>query len=243
MKKLFQKDETWFAVIWILIYVLGFGNADSLSESIGIPKLITVLVGLVLTAILWGFIRKNKLSQYWGLCKFHGNPKDFLWFLPLIALSSINFWNGVTLNAAPVETVLYILSMCFVGILEEVIFRGMLFKGMCKGNIKVAILVSSLTFGVGHIVNLLLGEPVFDTLLQLVYASAIGFCYTAVFYTGGSILPCIASHIFVNSTSIFAVEPTANGHLLIAAAETVIGVSYGIWLLRKNPLTNSKKPV
>ena len=31
MKKLFQKDEIWFAVIWILVYVLGFGNGDSLS--------------------------------------------------------------------------------------------------------------------------------------------------------------------------------------------------------------------
>ena len=235
MKKLFQKDEIWFAVIWILVYVLGFGNADSLSETIGIPKLITVIVGLVLTVILWVFIRKNDLARYWGLCKFRGNIRGFLWFVPLVLLSTVNFWNGVTVNAPPAETILYILSMCFVGILEEVIFRGMLFKGMCKGNETAAIIVSSVTFGAGHIVNLLLGEPLVDTLLQLVYASAIGFCYTAVFYTGGSILPCIASHIFVNATSVFAVQPIGKGNLLIAAVETVVGIGYGIWLLKKQP--------
>lgn len=240
MGKLFQKDEVWFAVVWILIYVLGFGNADSLSESIGIPKLLTVLVGLVLTVILWLFIRKNGLSQYWGLCKFRGAGKDFLWFLPLIVLSTVNFWNGVTVNTAPLETALYLLSMCFVGILEEIIFRGMLFKGMRKGNIKAAIIVSSLTFGAGHIVNLLMGEPLLDTALQLVYASAIGFCYTAVFYTGGSILPCIASHIFVNVTSVFAAEPSGKGQLLITAIETVLGIGYGLWLLHtKKPLDKS----
>ena len=44
MKKLFEKDETWFAIVWIIIYVLGFSNADAISDSIGIPKLLTVLV-------------------------------------------------------------------------------------------------------------------------------------------------------------------------------------------------------
>ena len=234
MKKLFQKDEIWFAVLWILVYVLGFGNADTLSESIGIPKLLTVLVGLVLTVVLWVFIRKNSLSQYWGLCKLQRQARDFLWFIPLILISSVNFWNGLSMDLPPVETVLYILSMCFVGFLEEVIFRGMLFQGMCKSNVTAAIIVSSVTFGVGHIVNLFLGEPVFDTLLQLVYASAIGFCYTTIFHVSGSVLPCVLSHAFVNSTSIFAMTPSPAADIGITVAQTALGVGYGLWLLRKS---------
>ena len=233
MKKLFLKDEIWFAVVWILIYVLGFSNADSLSETIGIPKLLTVLAGLVMTVFLYGFIRKNQLSGYFGLCKGNTNRRSVLYFIPLIVISSVNLWNGVTMNAPALETVLYILSMCFVGFLEEVIFRGLLFKGMCKTGVASAIIVSSLTFGMGHIINLLLGEPVFDTLLQLVYASAIGFCYTAIFYVSGSILPCILSHAVVNSLSIFAIEPTHTEHIIITIVQTLISTSYGIWLLRQ----------
>ena len=234
MRKLFEKDETWFAVLWIILYVVGFSNADSLSQSMGTAKLLTVPVGLVMTLILYGFIRKNRLSEYLGLCRVSSPGKHYLHFIPLLIISSVNFWNGVTINCPAVEMVLYILSMCFVGFLEEVIFRGLLFRGMCKSHVTSAIIVSSLTFGMGHIVNLLLGAPVFDTLLQLIYASAIGFCYTAVFYVSGSILPCILSHAVVNSTSVFAAEPSVEAHLAITAVQTVISIAYGMWLLRSH---------
>ena len=138
--------------------------------------------------------------------------------------------------------ILYIISMCLVGFLEEVIFRGLLFKGMCKTNVKAAILVSSLTFGAGHIVNLLLGAPLLDTLLQLVYASAVGFCFTAIFYVGGSLWPCIISHALVNSTSVFAVEPGVEGRVVTAVIQTVIGIGYGVWLLRRKNRENASKP-
>ena len=239
MKKLFQKDEVWFAVLWILVYVIGFANADALSEAIGIPKLLTVMFGAALTVILYPFIRKNGLLEYFGLCPVRGSYARFGYFLPLILISSVNFWNGVTLNCGLVEAVLYILSMCLVGFLEEVIFRGFLFRGMCRSHVASAIIVSSLTFGVGHIVNLLLGEPLFDTLLQLIYASAIGFCYTAVFYTSGSILPCILSHAVVNSTSIFAVAPESAFFVFSTVVQTVISTSYGLWLLHRHRI---KKP-
>ncbi len=233
LKRLYDKDQVWFAVGWIILYVVGFGNADSLSESIGIPKLLTVLLGILLSAVLYGFVRRNGLSRKMGLCALSGTPRQYLWFLPLAAISSVNFWNGLTTNAPPLEALLYILSMCCVGFLEEVIFRGLLFTGMAKTGLKSAIIVSSVTFGAGHIVNLLLGAPVLDTLLQLVYASAIGFAYTALFHVSGSILPCILSHIFVNSTSIFAQEPTAQASILIAMVQTVLSTGYGIWLLKQ----------
>jgi membrane protease YdiL (CAAX protease family) len=100
--------------------------------------------------------------------------------------------------------------------------------------------VSSLTFGVGHIVNLLLGAPLLDTLLQLMYASAIGVCYTAVFCVSGSILPCVVSHVFVNSTSIFAQELSNRENILIAVAQTILSIGYGIWLLRKGGKENGE---
>lgn len=233
MKKLYDKDPVWFAVGWIIVYVVGFANADMLSDSIGLPKLITVLVGAVMTLVLLTFVYRNGFSERFGLCPFRGNYQKFLWFVPLAVISSVNFWNGVTMNVPPLETALYILSMCFVGVLEEVIFRGLLFQGMCEGNVKTAIIVSSLTFGVGHIVNLLTGAPLVETLLQLVYATAIGFCYTAVFHVGGSIVPCILSHIFVNTTSVFALEPSDVKSLVIALVQTVLGAGYGLWILKR----------
>ena len=231
MKKLYDKDPVWFAVVWIIVYVLAFGNADNLSEAIGIPKLLTCIVGLALSIVLFLFISRNDLTEYYGLCGL--KSKKLLFLIPMAAITSVNFWNGVTLNYGTLETVLFILSMCFVGFLEEVIFRGLLFKAMSKSSLLAAIIVSSLTFGAGHIVNLLMGAPVLETLLQLVYASAIGFFFTAVFIKTGSILPCIISHIIVNATSAFALTPSVTGLVLIALLQTVLGVTGGLWLLRK----------
>jgi len=233
LKRLFDKEEVWFAIVWIIIYVAGFSNADQISESIGFPKLLTVIVGLILTVILYKFIQKNQLKEYFGLRKINKSYGNYLYFIPLIIISSVNFWNGVTIQTTVMEMIFYILSMCFVGILEEIIFRGFLFKGMCKSNVKMAIIVSSLTFGMGHIVNLLLGAPVIDTVLQLIYASAIGFCFTVIFYVSGSIYPCIISHIVVNTTSVFAITPDTGKHIMITAIQTILSVGYGGYLLYK----------
>ena len=41
-------------------------------------------------------------------------------------------------------------------------------------------------------------------LLQVCYVIMIGFMYTIIVYKGGSLWPCIASHMFVNGCSVFA---------------------------------------
>ena len=241
MKKLYEKDPVWFAVLWILIYVIGFGNADNLSQAMGIPKLLTCVLGIALSVLLYGFIRRQGLAQHFGLCAFRGSLPAFLYFLPLLAISSVNLWYGFVLQESARNILLYILSMCCVGFLEEVIFRGLLFKGLCQINVRTAILVSSLTFGMGHIVNLLLGAPLFETLLQLINASAIGFCYTTVFYAGGSILPCILSHAFINCSSIFARDPSAWVHILTTVIQLILNMWYGFRLLRRSAhLTNGE---
>ncbi len=233
MKRLFDKDEIWFAVIWIVVYVVGFSNADMLSEAMGMPKLLTAAFGLALSLVLLAFVRKHALADYFGLCRMKSSGREVLYCLPLVVISGVNLWNGVQMNCGIAETVFYILSMCCVGFLEELIFRGFLFRGMCRSGVKTAVLISSLTFGMGHIVNIFLGEPLFETLLQLVYASAVGFAYTAFFYVSGSILPCILSHAVINSLSVFAVEPGESGQLVIALVQTALGLGYGAWLLRR----------
>lgn len=239
MRKIFEKDEVWFAVIWILIYVIGFSNADALSSSMGYPKLLTAIFGAVLAYLLYGFIRKNNLKEYYGFNKINASNSNYIFFIPLFVISSVNFWNGVSLEVSWFEAIMFIISMCLVGFIEETLFRGLLFKGMAKSNVNSAIIVSSLTFGMGHIVNLLVGKEFFSTLMQLIYASAIGFTYTAIFYTSGSIIPCVLSHAFINSTSLIGIEPSAEVHVITTIVLTILGFGYGIWLLKTYKKSNA----
>lgn len=232
MRKLFEKSEIWFAVMWIIIYVAGFSTADGISESVGIPKLVTAIFALAMSAVLFFFVKKNDLMAYFGLCRAEGSSRKYLYFLPILLISSVNFWIGITCKASLPEVILFIISMLCVGFLEELIFRGFLFKAMCRDNVKTAIVVSSLTFGFGHIVNLLRGEALAETLVQLIYASAIGFCFTVLFYVGKSIIPCIIAHAIVNSTSMFCMDGNWTMFLISTVVITVVGIAYGVYLLR-----------
>ena len=131
---------------------------------------------------------------------------------------------------------------------EEIIFRGFLFRAMAKENLRSAILVSAITFGAGHIVNLANTADTLGVLLQVCYAIVIGFLYTIVVYKGGSLWPCIASHMFVNGSSIFALEQGPFSNFVAAvfgqvSADLVqvcssmfimvISGSYALWLWKK----------
>ncbi len=233
MTKLHQKDKLLFALAWIGCYVVLASIADSVSLSIGVAKCITLPLLALLSAVLYFWIRREKLQEEFGLCKLQGNPADFLWFAPLLVLLTVNLWHGVRLNGSPLETALYIASMLLVGFLEELIFRGLLFQAMRPNGIKSAFIVSSLTFGFGHIVNLLNGADLLPTLLQIAYAVAIGFLFTLLFCKGKSLLPCILTHSIFNALSAFSVDPDIPGRILTASALCLIPAAYSLWLIKR----------
>lgn len=237
MKKLYEKNELTFSLVWIGAYVVLFSMADSISAELGVQKLVTAPLCVIAAAFLLLWIRKNGLMGKYGLEKVKLDLGKYLYFLPLVIIASSNLWGGIALELSAVETVLYIISMLCVGFLEEVIFRGFLFKALCKENVKKAILISSITFGFGHIVNLLTGAELVPTLLQICYATAIGFLFTILFHRSGSLVPCIVTHSAVNSLSAIGAERTALVNTIAVAVLTVIPLAYAIWILKKDVKT------
>lgn len=234
MTKLYRKSPLLFALVWIVVYVVGFSAADKLSDQLGHPRIITLLLGAVLTAILLGWLHKQGLFRFYGLTKPGIPAKQMLYYWPLAALAAVNLWpvvfDWITWSVIPQAG-----AMIFVGILEEVIFRGLLFKAMEKDSRKAAILVSSVTFGLGHIVNLLNGAPVFSTILQIIYAAAAGFLFTMIFLKTGSIIPCILCHCAVNIVGTLSFAWRSIEIILMALALTVISSVYALWIIKNHP--------
>ena len=236
MYRLYKKNESWFAVLFIIIYVVGISITDSVSKSVGIPKSVTSLFCIVLFAIIFLFIQKHKLFTYYGLCKSNLPAKKVLYYFPLVVIASVNLWFGVKMNFTLIETLLYILSMLFVGFLEEVIFRGFLFQAMCKDNVKTAVIVSSITFGIGHIVHLFNGSgaELIPNLCQVCYAIAIGFMFVTLFYRGKSLWPCIIMHGVFNSLSAFSNKEMAEIYRIpIAIILIVVSSGYSLFLIKR----------
>ncbi len=236
LNRLYKKNELLFAIIWIVIYVFGLSVADNLSKTLGIEKIITVVVSMLLSVILIVWIQNNDLFRKYGLCRSQISASKMLYYIPLMLMISVNLWYGVSVNLSVVETVFYIISMLAVGFLEEMIFRGLLFQAMCKDSVKTAVIVSSITFGMGHIVNLINGSgaDLLSNILQVGYAIAAGFLFTIIFYKTKSLLACIGTHSVLNALSVFGNETamTAGKEIISAAALAGISILYTIYILK-----------
>lgn len=239
MQKLYQKSKLLFSLAWILLYIVGSSLFDSIPAHICPEKAYTLAFHLLLSAAMLAWIRKNGLSVYYGLRKPTVSPARFLYYVPLAVLASCNLWFGAVQNLPLPETILYMGSMFCVGFLEEVIFRGFLFKAMSGDNVTSAIVVSSLTFGIGHIVNLFNGSGagLLATLCQVVSAIAFGFLFVIIFHRGGSLLPCILTHSILNALSVFANEAVITPPVQVgfSAVLTLIAAAYAAILLKTLP--------
>ena len=234
LKKLYDKSEIWFAAAWIIAYVFLASAGDNVSENWGISKSLTLPILTVLSTLLYFFVRKNGLTEKYGLCKPKLPAAKMLFYIPLLILLTVNLWYGVRLNQSPVETALYVLSMFCVGFLEEMIFRGLLFQAMAKDGVRSAIIVSSITFGIGHIVNLFNGSgaQLLPNLLQVMYAVAIGFAFVMIYCKTKSLMPCMITHSVFNALSAFANEAvlTPKRQIVSGIFLTVIAGGYALYL-------------
>ena len=202
MKKIFAKHETLFCMLLIALYII---INSLLIQNFGLLDYKSVIINTVFSIGLIILMMIFKRISYYGLIKVIA-PKKYLYFIPLILIISVNLWNGINVNNSTTEIIFYILNMINIGFIEEIIFRGFLFKMMAKDNVKSAIIVSSVTFGIGHIINLFNDAALVPTLLQVCYAISIGYLFVTIFHKSKSLIPCIITHSLVNSLSIFNVD-------------------------------------
>ncbi len=228
MNKIFEKHETLFCMLLIIIYIV----VNSVCvQNFGYTSSVGFIVNTLLSLGLVGLVLLLKKSAYYGFTKVR-DPKKYLYFIPLAMIVSVNLWNGFNINNPVSEIVFHILTMINIGFIEELIFRGFLFRMMAKSNMKSAIIVSAVTFGMGHIINLLNGAELIPTLMQICYATAIGYLFVILFLKSKSLIPCIITHCLVNSLSVFNIENTVS--LYIAPVFLIIvPLVYAIYLNKK----------
>lgn len=180
------------------------------------------LYGLITAALLL-FMRKNGLTGYYGLNKTTVPARKLLWFLPLLIVGAGNLLFCAALPGTAAETALLVLQMLLVDVLEELLFRGLLYRASEKRSETAAIVVSSLVFGLMHLLNLFNEAPL-PVLTQTAFATALGFLFALILARGGSIVPCIAVHGLINVTSVFADEAALTPPRRLPLTGVMIGV-------------------
>ena len=231
LREFYQNHEILCAIFWIVLYTVAMGNLRGLGDDS--PVLMTGLI--VISLLMFLFVRLTGTAEYYGLTGWAKNSRAMLWFIPLWIIASFNLWNGISPDY-PVPGLIYAaVMMAFVGFAEELIFRGFLFKAMLRGgSVKAAIIVSSVTFGIGHILNLFVGQDLAETLLQVVFAVAVGFIFTMAYYKGGSLWPCILAHSLIDVTSKFSPDESAPVlNIVVHVLTFVLAIGYCLYLARR----------
>ncbi len=228
MTKAFEKHETLFCILLIIIYLV----VNSVCvQNFGDTSCVSFIANTILSAGLIVIMLVLKRTSYYGLKKVE-NARQYLYFIPLLVIVTVNLWNGFNITHSSSEIVFHVLTMLNIGFIEEIIFRGFLFKMMAKNNVKSAIIISAITFGAGHIVNLINGADLIPTLIQICYATSIGYLFVIIFHKSKSLVPCIVTHSLVNSLSVFNIENTMSLYISPIFL-TIIPLLYAIYINKK----------
>lgn len=234
MRTLFKRNQLLFALLWIGLYVFSFSVADSISEGLGVRSFLSAPLGVLMSILLIGWITSSNLIEYFGLCKITSpDYKTLLFFLPLVVIASANLWHGANMKYSALEAALSIVKMISVGVIEEILFRGFLFRAIARKRVKLAIVISSVTFGLGHLVNLLNGADILQTLLQICYAIALGYLFTVLFIKTKSLLPCMIAHGVLNALGVFSAGTTLEQDVVASAILIVISFGYAAFIEKK----------
>lgn len=232
MKKLRAVSPIWHAVIWIVAYIALVGIGDAVSSAIGVPNAATAPIVLLLALGLLLWVRNNGWSDYYGLrplarSQFRGT----LLYIPLLALAFVQLAKGWREDLDPTVVLLVVGLMLGVGIVEELVFRGFLFRAiLTKATLTRAVVISGVTFGIGHIVNLARGYTGAEQLLQIGVAIALGVVLALLYAVSGTIVPLIAFHVLFNVIGNLS-APNRDIDVLLLLITVVISIGYSAYLI------------
>ena len=233
MNKLMGKKPVLHAVLWIMIYIVLVNIGDALSEQMNVAHLATSVLLLALSAVLVLYLKKNNHFEAQGVRKVTKHDmRKALFYIPLILLAFIQFVAGIDRSLSITEIAVSCFLMIGTGFIEELVFRGFLFQGIYgKSGVNRAILISGITFGIGHIVNLLRGYGFAELAGQILVAIAVGIVLALLVAVTKSLVPGILFHIVFNiSGTITNQESGMQTYLLLAIF--AVSVPYAIYLFR-----------
>jgi membrane protease YdiL (CAAX protease family) len=136
--------------------------------------------------------------------------KSLLVILPCFAVvinnfPIISFVRGDAVLNSPLEYVLIFAAECFfVALFEEFAFRGVIFSVILEkrrknsGDVFISILLTSVMFGLIHILNILSGSDPMSVFLQIGYSFLIGGMCSFVLIETKNIWFCVIFHAVYN---------------------------------------------
>lgn len=244
MRKIQELKPIRHAMIWIIAYIVLVNVGDMISELIGVPNSATSAILIAFSVVLILYVNKNHWARYYGLrIPKKEDYQKSLFYFPLVIIAVLQYSKGINSMLSFRDITIIVILMIGVGFIEELLFRGFLYQGILKkGKLINAIIISGLTFGIGHIVNLMRGYSLVDQGLQIVIAIAIGITLALLVAVTESIIPGVVFHTLLNISGNVT-NSNLTTELYIVIFSIALCVIYSLylkkWLTNKNELVHS----
>lgn len=235
MIRLYEKNPVRHFLAWLAIYLIASIVAINIGVNVGVSEHMAAVIPLgLLSVLLLIYLLRTRIGAEIGLGVRPAVPASRMWFyLPLVILVCVPFTGGLRGDLTLLLVATIIAHYVFVGFLEEVLFRGMLLRALLdQGKPIRAVGITAVTFGIGHLTSMLIGQGGTDTALQIINAIIVGLVLTLVVFLTGSLHMAIVIHVLYNITATLSTDPTSTteGSLAILAGLVVL-IIYGSWLL------------
>ncbi|HCJ40521.1 CPBP family intramembrane glutamic endopeptidase [uncultured Ruminococcus sp.] len=241
MKELFEKDQLKFAVSLIIVYTVGMIAAAIISKAAGMPGFFEVMFAAALCRHITSFARDNKITEYAGMCIPKKPAKEFLYYIPLYLTAVLPLIFGAEYSGKASDLTFLLLKMLMTGILEVLIFTGFLYKAIKQHSDTLAVVISAVTLGIWNSAFLFYSKGIFEMLINMICAVAVGSALVFIFRRTGSLIHCL---LFLGLNDLLSVFPTysllakpaGSEHkalMIVTAVRTVIIIGYIIYICKK----------
>lgn len=214
----------------------------------GIPALeesaltIFAVLAIILSFVmLWAF-RRWFYPEYEGCCGLKDLGYGMKAALPVIIF--IIAWKvfkvAVGFELFKITSFYPVLMGSRAGINEEAAFRGIAVALLLRSfrsekNIWIPPVFTGVFFGCTHLLNILAGDEILNTVVNTVFASAVGVLFGILFTMSGNIWPVLIAHSLYDALAFASIDndmPDAVT-LIEVGAFIVIMVIY-LWVLHRN---------
>lgn len=219
-----------FNLIAALVYLLGGDGTLSPSYAADMEILTTIatIAAHVLFVLIYWFRRRGQLHRFF---RIDNTGKGILLGCSVLLTASITFVLSI-IEQAPFGSVGTALFMGIEpGITEETLFRiipiSIAMRSRKREQLVLPVfLFTGLGFGLIHSINLFAGADPVSTLVQVIYATGVGFLFAAIYMRTGNIWITIFLHTFNDAIDFLSLDLQTSGGVLTNApdASGLIGV-------------------
>lgn len=219
----FIKNRSPFLITIVTLSIIGFTmllpTKEILAQVIGNDFKseyvdLTLKMG-VLFILGYSLVRTLKFQALAGLSRQFSWRFKYLNFIPiyLMIIGLLSVSSGDFSLIAILDLILLLIACLMVGFAEEYLFRGFIQTlflrkyGTRKNGIFLSVLLSSIFFGLLHLVNLAKNDNTGQVLVQVVFATFIGFFFGALLLKTNRLNPIAITHGLINFFFSLALLP------------------------------------